>query len=231
MLFITHDMGVVAEIADSVLVLNRGRGRDRQPRRCCEPPARGLHADAVGRGAQHRWPPPRPEPQGAPLLAGESVSKTYQSVDWMGRAPHARAAGGQRRRARRRRWASSANRAAARAPARCLIRLIDPTGGSDPLGRRRSGAAGRIEPAPAARPRRWCSRIRTVRSTRACAWATLIEGAVNSAPCASRRARWRAADGHGAPAARGLLRYPSQFSGGQRQRLAIARRSPASPRC
>ena len=62
-LFITHDFGVVSEIADRVVVMQLGRDRGAGPvRGGAAQPARGLHQDAAGRGAEH---------DAAEALAGE----------------------------------------------------------------------------------------------------------------------------------------------------------------
>ena len=52
-LFITHDMGVVAEIADEVLDASGSRCRERCQGRRLAPPARGLHPPVAGRRARH----------------------------------------------------------------------------------------------------------------------------------------------------------------------------------
>ena len=76
-LFITHDFGVVAEIAHRVVVMQSGRiGRDRRPRRHPAPPTVRLHAHADRLGAE-------PEAAGAHAKAGavalamERLCKTY----------------------------------------------------------------------------------------------------------------------------------------------------------
>ena len=66
-LFITHDFGVVAEIADRVVVLQLGElvetGR---ATRCCSRPRARLHADAARRGAGPRAANARASGRGAP---------------------------------------------------------------------------------------------------------------------------------------------------------------------
>ena len=54
-IFITHDMGVVAEIADSVVVMRHGRSieQNRSPD-CCESPRATLYAGLAGCGSSPR---------------------------------------------------------------------------------------------------------------------------------------------------------------------------------
>ena len=46
-MFVTHDFGVVADIADRVAVMERGLVVDRVLRRCIESPAASLHASLI----------------------------------------------------------------------------------------------------------------------------------------------------------------------------------------
>ena len=88
-LFITHDMGVVAEIADQVLVMNQGLAVEygSSDEVLNHPQAeytRMLLAAVPGLVP----PPARAAPRGAALLRGTGVGKTYLSRDWLGRGRH-----------------------------------------------------------------------------------------------------------------------------------------------
>ncbi len=92
--------------------------------------------------------------------------------------------------------------------------------------------AARCAAARARATSRWCSRIRTARSTRARRWRASWPS--RSPRRASRRGeqRTRAAEMLEAVGLRAadLGKYPHEFSGGQRQRIAIARALVTRPR-
>ena len=247
-LFITHDMGVVAEIADEVLVMHQGKAVEYGTR------------DAVLKTPQAEYtkmllaavpsmtpPPPRPEPSGAPLLRGQEVSKTYHARDWLGRSQFTHAlqsasvavSGGETV------GIVGESGSGKSTLARCLIRLLEPSGGQVLWGQRMNGQdpdseAGLIDVANFGE-----GRLRPLRSQvqvvfqdpnrslnpRRKVGDSIIEGAINFG--ASREQALALAlslmDRVRLPA-EGLQRYPSQFSGGQRQRIAIARALACRPR-
>jgi peptide/nickel transport system ATP-binding protein len=231
-LFITHDFGVVAEIAHRVVVMQSGRVveiglRDDILRRPQCDYTRMLMA-----AVPSLKPPARAPKVGATALAMERLSKTY--------------GGGLFRRGRVVRAAENVDITVRRGEtvgivgesgsgkttvARCVARLIEPTSGTI-----------RIDNVDVARLPE--SRLRAHRrhvqivfqdpyrslNPRRTVGASIIEGPVNfglsRAEAIGRASRLMALVGL-APDA--LDRYPHQFSGGQRQRIAIARALAMEP--
>jgi peptide/nickel transport system ATP-binding protein len=233
-LFITHDMGVVAEIADQVLVMNQGEAVEAG---LCEQVLRRPQAGYTRQllAAVPGMTPPTAKPafSGPALLSGLGVGKTYTSRDWMGRnrataalqnaqvAVHAGETVG----------IVGESGSGKSTFARCLIRLIDPTEGNILWGEQDVATLkeSRLRPLRSQvqvvfqDPNRSLNPRRTVGQS-------MVEGAMNF--------------GQSRPEAEALVaelmtqvrlpvealkRYPSQFSGGQRQRLAIARALACSP--
>ena len=204
-LFITHDMGVVAEIADEVLVMNQGEAVEGGP---CEQVLRRPKADYTRQllAAVPGMTPPAAKPafSGPALLSGQGVGKTYASRDWMGRnrataalqnahvAVHAGETVG----------IVGESGSGKSTFARCLIRLIDPTEGRILWG------DDEVATLPESRLRPLRNRVQVVFQD------------------PNRSLNPRRTVGQSMVA---LKRYPSQFSGGQRQRLAIARALACRP--
>jgi peptide/nickel transport system ATP-binding protein len=227
-LFITHDFGVVADIADRVVVMQHGHVVEQ-----------GL-ADAVLNEPQHAYtrqliaavpplqaPPPR-QLSGDSILSIEGVSKTYRSGGFLGRGA---------------RVTHAVRDVSLELPkgatlgivgesgsgkstlARCIVRLIDPDAGSVVLAGKDWAKLSREN------VRRETKRIQMVFQD----------------PFASLNPRRKAADlvaqgpiVHGTPRAKALAeakelfamvgldpsagdRFPHEFSGGQRQRIGLAR--------
>lgn len=233
-LFITHDMGVVADIADQVLVMNQGQmvesgERSQVLRRPQADYTRQLLAAVPGM----RPPPAKPEPTGPALLTGQAVGKTYIGRDWLGRsrptpalmqaavAVHAGETVG----------IVGESGSGKSTLARCLIRLIDPTEGEIHWGEHEVARLPENQLRPLRHrvqvvfqdPNRSLNPRRTVGQS-------LIEGAMNFG---QSRAQAEALAAELMLQVRlpveSLQRYPSQFSGGQRQRLAIARALACKP--
>ena len=233
-LFITHDMGVVAEIADQVLVMNQGEAVEGG---LCEQVLRRPKAEYTRQllAAVPGMTPPAAKPafSGPALLSGQSVGKTYASRDWMGRnrataalqnahvAVHAGETVG----------IVGESGSGKSTFARCLIRLIDPTEGRILWG------DDEVATLPESRLRPLRNRVQVVfqdpnrsLNPRRTVGQSMVEGAMNFG---QSRAEAQALAAELMAQVRlpveALLRYPSQFSGGQRQRLAIARALACRP--
>ena len=243
-LFITHDMGVVAEIADEVLVMHQGKAVEYGTRDAVlKTPQADYTKMLLAAVPSMRPPPARPPPQGAPLLRGQDVSKTYSARDWLGRnrLTHALQAVSVAVSAGETVGIVGESGSGKSTLARCLIRLIDPTGGqvlwSRP-GQSPDGALidvadfseGQLRPLRSQVQVVFQDPIRSLNPRRKVG-DSIVEGAMNFgagraealALAASLMEKVRLP-------VEGLQRYPSQFSGGQRQRIAIARALACRPR-
>ncbi len=243
-LFITHDMGVVAEIADDVLVMHQGRAVEYGTRDAVLQTPQADYTKMLLAAVPSMTPPPaRPAPQGSPLLRGQDVSKTYSARDWLGRnrLTHALKAASVAVSAGETVGIVGESGSGKSTLARCLIRLIDPTGGQvlwrqdarggdDALLDVARFSEGRLRPLRSQvqvvfqDPNRSLNPRRKVGDS-------IIEGAMNFGATRAEAMALAASlmDKVRLPA-EGLQRYPSQFSGGQRQRIAIARALACRPR-
>ncbi|WP_366941998.1 ABC transporter ATP-binding protein [Cupriavidus basilensis] len=233
-LFITHDFGVVAEIADRIAVMRQGEVVETGP--AAEILARPQHPYTQALlAAVPTLEPPAPRVQtGDTLLAIDGIGKTYRGGGWLGRGRRQVQALDQVSLALPRGGAlgivgeSGSGKSTL---ARCLVGLLDPDRGSLRLdgadllasgsGQRRQRAR-RIQmvfqdPFGSLNPRRRVGEL--------VAQGPLIHG---EHPL---RARLRAAELFELvgldPSA--LDRYPHEFSGGQRQRIGLARALALSP--
>ncbi len=233
-LFITHDMGVVAEIANTVLVMNQGQPVEIGPREQVLQRPQADYTRMLLAAVPTMTPPPaRPAPTGAPVLQGESVSKTYRSRDWLGRErlTHALQVASVAVQAGETVGIVGESGSGKSTLARCLIRLIDPSAG------RIHWAESEVALLPEAGLRPLRHRVQVVfqdpnrsLNPRMRVGESLIEGAVNFGASRAQAQELAAQlmDQVRLPR-EGLTRYPSQFSGGQRQRLAIARALACRP--
>jgi peptide/nickel transport system ATP-binding protein len=231
-LFITHDFGVVAEIADRVAVMQRGRvveaGETKQllsrPQHAY---TRMLIGSVPGLAPRHRE-------RGAPpdvVLRTVELTKVYGG-GWFQRR-EVRAAERVNVEVRRGETLGIVGESGSgkTTVARCIVRLIDPTAGEIWLEAQEIGQLTARQLRPHRRriqivfqdPYRSLNPRRTV-------GASIVEGPMNyglSRADASRRARSLMALVNLDPDALG--RYPHQFSGGQRQRICIARALAMDP--
>jgi peptide/nickel transport system ATP-binding protein len=227
-LFITHDFGVVAEVADRVAVMQNGRivetdgTRDilSAPR---HPYTRMLIAAVPSLVPRHR----EPRADVPIVLATRGLSKTYSGGGFFQRAREVRAAKDVDIAVRRGETLGIVGESGSgkTTVARCLVRLVQPTEGRIELHDRDIGSLReRLL-------RRYRKQIQIVfqdpyrsLNPRRTVGQSIVEGPTNYGMAhaeAKREARQLLELVGIDPGA--LDRYPHQFSGGQRQRIAIAR--------
>jgi peptide/nickel transport system ATP-binding protein len=233
-LFITHDMGVVAEIADRVSVMRQGRlvetgTLDNVLRTPVMEYTRNLLAAVPSLVPRA----PRPESTEPVVLEANELGKVYRERSMFGKAREVAAAQDVTLTLRKGRTLGIVGESGSgkSTVARCIVRLIDPTsGGIRLVGREISDLSRRL-----LQPHR--KRIQIIfqdpyrsLNPRVTIGETIAEGPINYG-MPHREALTKA---------RELLelvdlpvdavsRYPHQFSGGQRQRIAIARALALDP--
>jgi peptide/nickel transport system ATP-binding protein len=233
-LFITHDFGVVAEIADRVAVLRGGElvevGRARDvlgaPKHDY---TRMLIASVPSLVPRHRNQVTAPI-----VLATDDLSKTYVQRAWFGRAKHAVAAAADvtlEIRQGETLGIVGESGSGKSTVARCIARLIEPSGGRIVIGDTDFASISRMQLRALRRrvqivfqdPYRSLNPRRTVGQA-------IVEGPMNygaSGSEAGNRARRLMELVRLDP--QSLDRFPHQFSGGQRQRICIARALAMEP--
>jgi ABC-type glutathione transport system ATPase component len=233
-LFITHDMGVVAEIADRVAVMRHGRlvetgALDSILRTPKMEYTRNLLSSVPSLVPRA----PRAETTEPVVLEANELGKVYRERSFLGKAREVSAAKDVTLTLRKGRTLGIVGESGSgkSTVARCIVRLIDPTsGGVRLVGREISELSRRL-----LQPHR--KRIQMIfqdpyrsLNPRVTVGETIAEGPINYG---MRRAE-------ALEKARDLLelvdlpadaisRYPHQFSGGQRQRIAIARALALDP--
>jgi peptide/nickel transport system ATP-binding protein len=233
-LFITHDFGVVAEIADRVAVLRLGTLVEERPKADLlsaprHPYTQMLIAAVPGIVPRHRGA----DPAAPVVLEASGLSKTYASGGFLAARREVRAAEDVSFRIRRGQTLGIVGESGSgkSTVARAIARLIDPTAGNVMLGNDDIARLSARELRPLRRrvqivfqdPYRSLNPRRTVGEA-------IIEGPLNyglSRAAALARARELMATVRLDPDA--LNRYPHQFSGGQRQRICIARALAMEP--
>ncbi len=234
-LFITHDMDVVAEIADDVLVMNQGQAVELgSAAQVLKNPQQAYTQMLLAAVPSMQPPPPKPDPAGKPLLRAERVGKTYISRDWLGRACPTQALKDTALQLRGSETIGIVGESGSGKStlARCIMRLIDPTEGTIFWGDHPIATLTESQ----LRPLR--SHIQVVfqdpnrsLNPRRKIVDSLSEGAVNFGASRADAATAVAQILHKVKMPQEALeRYPSQFSGSQRQRLAIARALMCKPK-
>ena len=233
-LFVTHDFGVVAELAHRVAVLREGRLVEI-----------GAKLDVLTR-PQHEYtrmligavptlkPHARPgRPDALPVLKTKGLSKLYAERRWFGKSREVQAVSDVTLEVRKGQTLGLVGESGSgkSTVARCIVRLVEPTSGEILLGSTDLCAL----PARAMRPLRRRVQIvfqdpyRSLNPRRSVGEA-IMEGPLNygvSRDEALARAGKLMELVRMDPAALG--RYPHQFSGGQRQRICIARALALEP--
>jgi peptide/nickel transport system ATP-binding protein len=232
-LFITHDFGVVAEIADRVVVMQNGRvveqgAREEVLRRPREPYTRML-IQAV----PSLDPKPRQPLTGPVAVETVGLTKIYGGGGLFKKARTVRAAENVSLHVRRGETLGIVGESGSgkTTVARCIARLIEPSTGAIRL------KDADIADLPERRLRPYRRRIQVVfqdpyrsLNPRRTVGASIVEGPMNfglAEKDALDRARSLLRLVGLSPDA--LERYPHQFSGGQRQRIAIARALAMEP--
>jgi ABC-type glutathione transport system ATPase component len=227
-LFITHDMGVVAEIADRVAVMRNGRlvetgTLDTILRQPTMEYTRNLLASVPSLVPRA----PRTESTEPVVLEANALGKVYRERSFFGKAREVAAADGVTLTLRKGRTLGIVGESGSgkSTVARCIVRLIDPTSGGVRLaGKEISDLSRRL-----LQPHR--KRIQIIfqdpyrsLNPRVTIGETIAEGPINyGMPRDEALAKARELLELVDLPPDAVSRYPHQFSGGQRQRIAIAR--------
>ena len=233
-LFITHDFGVVAEIADRVAVLRGGELVESGERASCSPEPAHDYTRMLIASVPSLVPRHRDEVTAPVVLATTGMAKTYAAGGWFGRSRHAVAAADDVTLSIRQGETlgivgeSGSGKSTV---ARCIARLIEPTRGRVVIGDTDFASISRAQLHALRRrvqivfqdPYRSLNPRRTVGQA-------IVEGPMNygaSAADAMSRAQKLMELVRLDP--NSLDRFPHQFSGGQRQRICIARALAMEP--
>ncbi len=233
-LFITHDFGVVAEIAHRVVVMQGGRVVESGTRDEILFAPREDYTKMLMSSVPSLEPPKRSPKTSQVALSTERLSKTYRSAGFLlGGGRTVKAAEDVTIEVRRGETLGIVGESGSgkTTVARCIARLIEPTAGAVRIGDLDIAHL----PERHLRPHRKAVQIvfqdpnRSLNPRRTVG-ASIIEGPVNfgesHASAVTRAGNLMQLVGL-APDA--LDRYPHQFSGGQRQRIAIARALAMEP--
>ena len=234
-LFITHDMGVVAEIADRVAVMRHGRLVETGTLDSHPAHARRWNIPATCSRSVPSLVPraPRAETTEPVVLETNELGKVYRERSFFGKAREVAAAKDVTLTLRKGRTLGIVGESGSgkSTVARCIVRLIDPTSGGVRLaGREISELSRRL-----LQPHR--KRIQIIfqdpyrsLNPRITVGETIAEGPINyGMPRTEALAKARELLELVDLPPDAISRYPHQFSGGQRQRIAIARALALDP--
>ncbi len=233
-LFITHDMGVVAEIADRVAVMRRGKLVETGPLQAIlRAPAQEYTRNLLAAVPSLMPRAPRPESHEPIVLETNNLSKIYRESSAFRRSREVTAAQGVTLRLRKGRTLGIVGESGSgkSTVARCIVRLIDPTSGTVHLGNREISDLSRklLQPHRKKIQIVFQDPYRSL-NPRITVGETIAEGPINyhmPRPRALEKAR-ELLELVGLPPD-SVARFPHQFSGGQRQRIAIARALALDP--
>ena len=234
-MFITHDFGVVAEIADRVVVMQDGKVVEQGTASQVLNKPREPYTKMLIASVPSLTPPKRKAiTEGEPILATKGLEKIYGALGWFGGGRVVHAAKQVELEVRRGETLGVVGESGSgkSTVARCIVRLIDPTSGevlidgkniakmpqSELRSYRRNVQVVFQDPYRSLNPRRTVGQ-------------SIVEGPMNfgtSHEEALERARDLMEIVGLSPNA--LDRFPHQFSGGQRQRICIARALAMEPK-
>ena len=233
-LFITHDMGVVAEIADRVAVMRAGQLVETGPlAKVLRTPAMEYTRNLLAAVPSLVPRAGRAESGEPVVLEAHALGKVYRERSFFGRAREVAAAENVTLTLRKGRTLGIVGESGSgkSTVARCIVRLIDPTSGGIRLaGREISNLSHRL-----LQPHR--KKIQIVfqdpyrsLNPRVSVGETIAEGPINygvdrAQALAKAQELLELVD----LPSDSMSRYPHQFSGGQRQRIAIARALALDP--
>lgn len=227
-MFVTHDMGVVADIADRVLVMREGKAVETRPveallRHPEAPYTRQLLQSVPSHVPRFERPA---SPTGV-VLQANAVSKTYERGGWFGRRQSLTALEevGFSLSGQRTLGIVGESGSGKSTVARCVVRLVEPDAGQIMLkGHDVARLRGRaLQPFRRRIQMIFQDPMRSLNPRREIGL-SLIEGPLNfGVSKAEALAKARLTLKRVGLPEIAIHRYPHQFSGGQRQRIAIAR--------
>jgi peptide/nickel transport system ATP-binding protein len=231
--FITHDFGVVAEIADRIVVMNQGRVVEIGTRHDTLARPREAYTRMLVSSVPSLIPRKRREQQDEAVLSVSDLHKTYSEKRFLGRGRSVSAARDVNLTLSRGEIVGIVGESGSgkSTVARCIVRLLEPTSGSVRVhGDEISKASGEA----LLKLRR---RIQIVfqdpyrsLNPRMKIGDSLVEGMMNfGVPRTQALEKARELLGVVGLGDDALRRYPHQFSGGQRQRICIARALALDP--